>query len=543
MLGGDHFAPKYMVGNVPAGDPAVGQLGAFVYISDPGDGTGIVAALALAAVTPGDVWIRPGTYDLGAGGVVTPLSIPAGTIVRGAGPITIIRGRTTGNQGVFLVNEGSTLRDMAIVVASSDATSAGSVAVVRVIGSCDVANITVTFATNAAGALREGIRFEASLTPLAVANIVHTVVTATTTTGGASPTSCYSIMLNAFVTGSDLRAFGGDVGMFSDGSGIVTMSTTLFLNHLVSCVWWQSVLGGGAMRINQALWQIGNAAVNPTIANIEQGGGHTLQSIVIQGNGTDGCRGLVFDGGGMSNVAVTDIDCSGCSDGIIFGGTNPVDDCGLSDASVDVSSIAGLARGVAFLHASSTRCHVTGSSIIALSGATATAVVLIGSRHAVEGNDITQNSTVLTGAALDVSSSASSVVGNVVVSNDAYGIRLRSAALRTVCSANDVECTAAAPAGGCIVLDDGAARSTVGNNVCTQTGVGNVVGAIRVNSVSCTVGDNSVQVSVTAPVTSGIALGATSANCTCVGNVCIGSAGAPVADVGAGNNVSNNVGA
>ena len=82
--GPDHFAPKYLVGNVPAGDSAAAYTaGGRTYIPDPGDGSGIRAALALASITPGDVWISPGTYALGPG--QGRLVIGAGTRVWGAG--------------------------------------------------------------------------------------------------------------------------------------------------------------------------------------------------------------------------------------------------------------------------------------------------------------------------------------------------------------------------------------------------------------------------------------------------------------------------
>ena len=35
LPGGDHWAPKYLIGNVTAGDPAVPQAGAFRYIPEP----------------------------------------------------------------------------------------------------------------------------------------------------------------------------------------------------------------------------------------------------------------------------------------------------------------------------------------------------------------------------------------------------------------------------------------------------------------------------------------------------------------------------
>ena len=102
--GQDHFAPKYLVGNVPAGDSAVGyNTGGFMYIPDPGDCTGIVLALTLPN-GPGDVWIRPGTYTMSP--ALTRLLVLSTTRVWGAGEdYTIIVGNATDNCIVELEGE------------------------------------------------------------------------------------------------------------------------------------------------------------------------------------------------------------------------------------------------------------------------------------------------------------------------------------------------------------------------------------------------------------------------------------------------------
>ena len=83
----DRFAPKYLVGNELAGDTTdtTGTAAGFTYYSDPGDGTGIAAALSDAATTAGDVWIRPGNYL-----VSQTFLVPAGVVVRGSGTPTFI---------------------------------------------------------------------------------------------------------------------------------------------------------------------------------------------------------------------------------------------------------------------------------------------------------------------------------------------------------------------------------------------------------------------------------------------------------------------
>jgi len=114
----DRFAPKYLVGNTANGDTAsvAGLAPGFQYFPDPGDGSGIAAALAAALAAPGDVQIRPGTYDLQLGGSPSALVIPTGVKVRGAGPSTIITGRVTGNQTIITLGVASELEDVRVNV-------------------------------------------------------------------------------------------------------------------------------------------------------------------------------------------------------------------------------------------------------------------------------------------------------------------------------------------------------------------------------------------------------------------------------------------
>lgn len=119
----DRFAPKYLVGNTNNGDSAVGyNTGGFRYIPDTGDGAGIALALTQPNGS-GDVWIRPGTYDLSQpGSPSVPLVIPKGIRVQGAGLGSTIIGAKFGsgeNQSVFIVNAAAQLRDLQIFVKTS----------------------------------------------------------------------------------------------------------------------------------------------------------------------------------------------------------------------------------------------------------------------------------------------------------------------------------------------------------------------------------------------------------------------------------------
>lgn len=80
--GGKRFA-TYVVGNQIAGD----TLSDCDYL-DPGDGSGITAAISAAYSAPGRIIIRRGPYTLPA--TWTPPTIPAGTCVEGEGASTVI---------------------------------------------------------------------------------------------------------------------------------------------------------------------------------------------------------------------------------------------------------------------------------------------------------------------------------------------------------------------------------------------------------------------------------------------------------------------
>ena len=116
--GQSYFAPKYVVGNVLEGDTnTLYATGGFYYFPDPGDGSGIAAALAAANpsdpsfIALGDVWIRPGTYTLSA-----TLSIPTACTVRGSGPTTVIASANNTIAGALIsLSDQSSLRDVALV--------------------------------------------------------------------------------------------------------------------------------------------------------------------------------------------------------------------------------------------------------------------------------------------------------------------------------------------------------------------------------------------------------------------------------------------
>jgi hypothetical protein len=225
LPGGDHFAPKYLIGNALAGDPAPDQGFSFRYIRDPGDGTGIALALSeIVAGTPGDIWIRPGTYDFNLGAVVAPLVVPAGTTIRGSGlGTTIIRGRDTGNQGVFTLAENCALRDMTLRVNTSDAGSLGSDAVLLVTTPTPgsrvyLANLSIVVNTAAGGQLREGLRVDGGGGFL-LCSAGNVTVEAETLTGFVDPTICTRLTNNGVLVFGDHIQLGGDISLRVEPDG------------------------------------------------------------------------------------------------------------------------------------------------------------------------------------------------------------------------------------------------------------------------------------------------------------------------------------
>lgn len=100
----DKFTPKFLIGNATAGDGTSTSIAGFTYILDPGDGSGILQALAL--VTSGDIAIRPGLY---AFPVPTTLNVPENVKITGAG-----RGTTLIANAAFSLAEGASLADMSV---------------------------------------------------------------------------------------------------------------------------------------------------------------------------------------------------------------------------------------------------------------------------------------------------------------------------------------------------------------------------------------------------------------------------------------------
>ncbi len=168
--GTDRRTAKLIVGNSLNGDTATD-----VDFLDPGDGSGIVAALAAIPAGGGDIFIKAGLYDLSLGAVTGPFVIPTGVRVWGAGGLlTTVSGTRIAmraddvNITAFELGVAANLSDIAITVPPPTvATTAGdgiveadsraTVERVSVIMDGD-SYVTANFAAlNAAGAFLVGL--------------------------------------------------------------------------------------------------------------------------------------------------------------------------------------------------------------------------------------------------------------------------------------------------------------------------------------------------------------------------------------------------
>lgn len=212
--GVDRFAPKYLVGNVANGDSATAyNTDGFRYFPDPGDGTGIEAALAAASGVKGDVWIRPGTYDLDAGAVTTPLTIPVGVRVQGAGDTaTIIRGRSAGDQGVFVMLGNTQLATMTVEGRTS-ASITGSVAVILIDGQgVLVENVAVTMNAQPDAIMDTAILVQGTEEPWQAVKILGCVVSGADY-GVRFTNGEEAVLADSTITGCHLNAVRVDAGV------------------------------------------------------------------------------------------------------------------------------------------------------------------------------------------------------------------------------------------------------------------------------------------------------------------------------------------
>jgi len=145
----DRFEATIIVGNVPNGDPATAQTGAFAYVPDTGNGVGLATALSDAAASglPTRIRLRPGTYDFSLSGTGLPRTIPSNVTLEGSGEgVTIVAGRAA-SRAVFEVAENANLRDLTITLPNPAGNVSGA-RVVRLAQSAIAERVTIEVGDN-----------------------------------------------------------------------------------------------------------------------------------------------------------------------------------------------------------------------------------------------------------------------------------------------------------------------------------------------------------------------------------------------------------
>lgn len=541
----DRFAPTFLVGNTAAGDSATAYSSAgFNYYPDTGNGAQLAAALA-AAVAGGTVYVRRGTYDLGAGGApASPLTVLAGTIVQGEGSnTTIVRGKSTGNQGVFsLPNGDSSLRDMRVEVLLSDAASLGSDAVIYCASDyADLRNLYVAVSTDAAGQLKEGIRIDGTGGLGRLVSLTNVTINAATTTGSGTPTICLNtVNTDRIVECRNLVTSGGDIG--------IQGATPLVLWDAQVTAW--EVIGlsaSGAVPVRCYTSRIEAApaapvgAIGALLANT---GGIDLSGVSIRTTGISHDCGLRIASAGniQSAGALRLVTTSGFERGIDLGNTGITS--AISDTFVENCVVSASQVGIQ-VAAQSTGVQVKNNTVTVsgVSGA-----VLDGIRFEsggvgamADGNNVTMTDLLNTAYGIRMQCRGTVRQNRVSMTGCLWGIEIDSDDAQ--CVNNDVIGSTVDGATGAIHATNNARNRITGNLADFQQSTFTSP-AMLIEGSLAQVSMNTTVVTADVGGSPGIRLSATSTNCNVLGNICSGSASVAgyIDDLGTTNNLAQNIG-
>jgi hypothetical protein len=574
--GQDRFAPKYLVGSPTDTAAALAGVGGFWFFPDTGDGAGIAAALAQPNGI-GDVWIRPGTFDLGSGAVLTPLAVPANCIVRGAGiGVTTIIGRAVGDQGVFVLSPYASLRDMSISSPAPTGATAGSTAVVRCLGVATTEDLAITIAPETGSTITDALLFEAPVAGPFPASILTNTTLAMLGTGTALSRGLHlqnTQTEGASVLATNLQIFGAPAGFTT---GIRVDNSALIATQLLMVGFTdfgvEHIGPDGVVRIDQASILTGGAAGVGVVGVSIQGNSSILRSVAVQNDGASVGIGIrLIAPGATDPVTVTIDDCAigGFNDGVVGGSLGgPGVESDLVGCVISHSRINASRRGIWLSGPVCATNHLLGNTVFVqqgLSGPPPLAGILIEkdplATEGTFGNLIKGNTVAVTLPAqtstvhgIDSASQRSIVEGNAVsLTLGGYCVYLREGADRNTVTGNI--CQASGDSLGCIYFAPtslvapfpSTARSVCNGNSCDATYTVNPAPgtntAIVCESEQTTVNNNSVAVSSPGSATPGVLLTASSTQNTAIGNICEGSGGTAVDDLGTFNEVAHNVGA
>jgi hypothetical protein len=386
----DRFAPKYLVGNTDYGDSAVAyNTAGFRYIPDTGNGAGIALALSAAAANPGDVWIRPGTYDFGKPGAPsTPLVIPPGCRVQGSGfgaiNGTVLQAKSAASdtQAVFRISDLSQLHNLVIIVPESEGAGVDDY-IVRVEGiGATIANIGIvaSMTTDTPSALRYLLRINPvnSGPPIALENVLLN------NSSKASDTPSDSALLlvqTGNVTARNITTSGGGRGIEVANAAVLSggnrqcslRADDVYIDLCVQRgIYYHEVApenqAPGEVKVHRA--KIEDFAVEqPGCVGVllDSGEGHTLSDCVIDMASVSGSVGVAVTStsGSCTDVVVTGCKIESSATGILFQptGENVVTRCSVTDCEVSVAGALFDRAGI-YIYGS-TEITVTSSKISA----------------------------------------------------------------------------------------------------------------------------------------------------------------------------------
>ena len=577
--GPDKFAPKYLVGNTLNGDSTASySSGGFVYFPDPGDGSGIAAALSAASLVTGDVWIRPGTYDLSSGSVAVPMPIPANVRVEGsgAGATTILSKKNPDSQQVFECAAGSSIFDLSIASnGTSTYSGVNSYALVKANGSgVSVQNVKLTVSTqDVTDGLRSAVLIDCAgsgaIPFISLENVF--VQGESATTPQTTPSSLIKV-IDGVVSARAVTTYGGDIGFEVYNTSQGPSSSAVLFAQDVLCVqfartgaWYHQTalaVGTGAMRISTGLF-VGVAGADiPAAHGVRLQGGslHVLRSNYIVNVDTgvlvDPPVDVVATGQLTSSLIASNV--AGVEIGTGLGTVNGfgVTDCEINSTQfgVRVEQVGASTVGITVSDNSINTSYANGSLPIYIADATNTVP---------SGNVINQSDGGGSGFAIWVNNSKHcTCVDNLVVSDGVNGIWISSGSDYATLSGNDVTLNSANTASGCYRMDS--VRNVVQGNIAhvDTGGFSSCVGIdMTQNSSFCTVVANTVEVEagigialagskttcngntmgVDTTPTAAIFLAATSSNNVVIGNFCGTTPPVDNTSGGTGNEVAHNI--
>lgn len=315
----DKFAPKYLVGNETSGDGTSASVAGFVYIQDPGDGSGIETAL-LQASGPGDVYVRPGTYVAAPAISVT---VPTGVRVVGAGKeLTLLTGIN------FILEPRASLSHLTSAVDSGDAVTLPFSA-----ERCSLFEVRLELNGTATSGITmdSGLTWDAPYTESCRVERTEIEITVPTARG----ISC----LGGVVSFYELSIEGGAVSVYTEENTSLVGSYGYFTGTSTSGIFCLAN-GGGSIRIADC--------------SVE-----SLGSAVALGGSLLGCRfeNCILTGGSFgvdaSMGALVDLVFSGCTitgDVGVSGMSPPCEQIHFSSCNIEGRVGAAFAGGAEDLH-------------------------------------------------------------------------------------------------------------------------------------------------------------------------------------------------